>query len=232
MFKCLKKDSEPDRPSSSDIEIQNLHPDAIFLPDLPKLKTVYKWDKAPTFYVLHYTAGWPHGSGESFMESFIKRGLCTDYIDWDGNFYQQRDFNRGGYHVGRSELKYEGKTYTSLSKYSAGVEIACPGRIRVNEDDSKWLDASFKKKILLKTKARYVTKEMGYLKHGWFYPYSQAQETTLARVFAFQLQQGVKRIIGHDDVSYDRRSDPGGSLSQPLQTFIKNRVIPLVGTIK
>jgi len=218
--KPSKPQIEPERPTNSNNEIFGLYPEAIFLDDLPKLKTPYNFGAWPEVYVVHFTAGWQKRTGRDFMKSFLERGLCTDFLDQDGKIFQQREGNRGGYHAGKSSFKGR----SSVSRFAPGIEIACAGKLK--EKDGKLV--SWFNKVVPKEKARYVTRQMGYVHSGWYERYTEAQEESLAKFLAWQMRMGVKQIIGHDDIAPDRKNDPGGSLSLPLSKFVKQRVKPLI----
>lgn len=215
-----KPDIEPDRPTNSETEIPGFYPEAIFIDDLPKLKTHYSFGEWPEVYVVHFTAGWQKRTGRDFMKSFLKRGLCTDFLDKDGQVFQQRDGNRGGYHAGKSS--FMGRS--SVSRFAPGIEIACGGKLK--EEGGK-LVTWFKKEVP-KENARYVTRQEGYVHTGWYEKYTEAQEESLAKFLAWQMRMGVKHIVGHDQIAPNRKSDPGGSLSMPLAQFVEEKVKPLI----
>lgn len=220
MFKKKPSTTQTDRPSNSETKLEGFYPEAIFIDDLPKLKTPYKFGTWPRVYVIHFTAGWNTRTGRDFMKSFLKRGLCTDFLDEKGQIFQQRDGNRGGYHAGKSS--FQGKS--SVSRFAPGIEIACGGKL---EERGGKLYTWFKKEVS-KENARYVTREEGYVHEGWYEKYTKEQEESLAKFLAWQMRQGVKYIVGHDDVAPNRKNDPGGSLSLPLEKFVKEKVLPLV----
>lgn len=218
--KKAKPEPEPDRPTNSETNIKGFYPGAIFIDDLPKLKTIYNFGRWPEVYVVHFTAGWQKRTGRDFMLSFIKRGLCCDFMDKDGQVFQQRDGNRGGHHAGKSIFRGR----SSVSRFAPGLEIACGGKLK--EKNGK-LYTWFKKEIPKET-ARYVTRQMGYVHSGWYEPYTEKQEQELAKFLAWQMRMGVKQIVGHDEIAPDRKNDPGGSLSMPLSQFVEEKVKPLI----
>lgn len=220
LCKNIETKKESQRPSKSETKLEGFYPDAIFIDDLPKLKTLYKFGKWPEVYVIHFTAGWNNRTGRDFMKSFLKRGLCTDFLDKNGQIFQQRDGNRGGHHAGKS--KFKGRS--SVSRFAPGIEIACGGKLK--EKDGKLI--TWFNKVVPKEDARYVTREMGYVHSGWYEKYTEPQEESLAKFLAWQMRQGVKHIVGHDDISPGRKNDPGGSLSMPLQEFVEKKVRPLI----
>ena len=69
---------------------------------------------------------------------------------------------------------------------------------------------------------------MGYFNEGWYEKFTDDQELSLAKFLAWQMKMGVEYIVGHDEISPGRKSDPGGSLSLPLQEFVDKKVRPLI----
>lgn len=218
--KPQKPDIEPDRPTNSENDLIGFYPKAIFLPELKKLKCPYNFGLWPETYVVHFTAGWQNQKGRDFMSSFLKRGLCCDFLDENGQIFQQRDGNRGGYHAGKSSFKGR----SSVSRFAPGLEIACGGKLE--ENDGK-LFTWFKKEVKPEN-ARFVTRQGGYVHTGWYEKFTEKQEQELARFLAWQMKMGVKYIVGHDEIAPDRKNDPGGSLSMPLAQFVEKKVRPLI----
>lgn len=263
-MKCLKKrkprstsNSKPDQGDSSnmsDSKLRYFYPNAMWDPEEDLFKTrwtlpmkkdssgkkVVDWSKV--VIVIHHTAGWQHRTGAGFINSFLKRGLCTDFLDENGQIWQQRHGDRVGSHAGES--KFKGKKY--VSKFSIGLEIAAGGKLKIakpGRDPKSWskkdipegyeIVTYFKKKV---PNARYVTREQGYEETGWYEPFTDAQEEELAQWIAHWMRLGVpmENVVGHDEVAgrkylgRQRKNDPGGSLSMPLQKFVAEKVLPLV----
>ena len=192
------------------------YPEAMFIPELPLLKTRYKWNGLPKVFVIHFTAGWNTRKGIDFMKSFLKRGLCTYFMDRDGQIWQQHHGNTGGYHAGKS--KWNGKT--SISRFAGGIEIACGGKLK--QRDNKFF--TWFNKEIKRGEWRKGTKEQGYMSPGFYECYTPAQEKSLARFCTWLKKNGVEEFVGHDMVSPGRKNDPGSSLSKPLPQWIKENV--------
>jgi len=261
-MKCFKKrkprstsNSKPDQgetPNISDSELRYFYPGAMWVPEEDLLKThwslpmkdkkkkIVDWTKVVV--VVHHTAGWQNRKGDDFIKYFLKRGLCTDFLDENGQIWQQRHGDRVGSHAGES--KFKGKS--SVSKFSIGLEIAAGGKLKIARPGGKpksWskkdipegynIVTYFKKQV---PNARYVTRQEGYEETGWYEPFTEAQENELALWLAHWMRLGVpaENIVGHDEVAgrkylgRQRKNDPGGSLSMPLSEFVEKRVLPLV----
>ena len=214
------------------------YPKALHDPDSPLFKMPYKRHPNDPKYLLivHHTAGHQTRSGMGFIKSFLKRGLCTDFLDQYGQVWQQSHGDRGGYHAGKS--KWSG--LSTVSRYGRGIEIAGGGKLKLKTPDGDIISWSkqgiplghklvtyFNKPVL---NARYVSKSEGYVHKGWYEPFTDAQETALADYLIWWCQHGLdpKRILGHDDVAPGRKNDPGGSLSMPLRSFVLEKVVPFV----
>jgi len=202
---------------------KGLYPGAIFFKELPEMKCLYDFGAWPEVFVVHFTAGWQNQKGEDFVKSFVEKGFCCDFMDEKGQVFQQRHGNRGGYHAGKS--LFMGRH--SVSRFAPGLEIACGGKL-VQRGDK--LFTWFNKEVD-KDKARFVTREMGYVAPGWYEIMTQEQEESLANFLAWQMKKGVKYIVGHDEIAPDRKSDPGGSLSLPLYKFVDEKVLPIFKTL-
>lgn len=258
-MKCFKKrkprsssNTKPDQGDSTNISDSSLrlfYPNAVWLPEEDLLKTRWNLPKkngqvdwSRVVVVIHHTAGWQHRKGEDFIKSFLKRGLCTDFLDENGQIWQQRHGDRAGSHAGES--KFKGKS--SVSKFSIGLEIAGGGLLKIakpGREPKSWYKKEipsgynivtyFKKHV---PNARYVTRQEGYEVTGWFEPFTEAQENELAMWIAHWMRLGVpaENIVGHDEIAgkkylgRQRKNDPGGSLSMPLAQFVEKRVLPLV----
>lgn len=204
------------------ISSNDFYPKAMFVPTLAKLKSQYNVGKVYKYYFIHWTAGWQNQTATSFFNNFIKRKLCADFMEQDGQIFIQRDWDKSGSHLGKAN--YNGSTLHS--RHGAGLEIACGGLLT---DRNGELFTWFNKKVL-REDARYVTVEQGYVREGWYEIFKQEQEDSLADWISYLLYLNIEIVtLGHDDVSgYRGKSDPGGSLSLPLSRFIEEKALPLV----
>lgn len=232
--KLLRKPIEETRPTVTETPLEvkyplrYFYPDAIYDPKLPLMRTVFEFDGLPEIFVFHFTAGWNTDTYKDFfhwMRAYGDNGgLCAYYMDLSGQVYQQHHGDTSGYCAGKS--KWNGVSY--MSSISGSLEIACGGLLdKHGENDYR---TNFNKKVPLENR-RYVTREMGYHVTGWFEKYAEEQEADLILFSKWLLANGVKEIVGHDDVAsietigYQRKNDPGGSLSMPLDKWLREYVL-------
>lgn len=206
-----------------------MHPDSLYFSNIPLLNSPFEIVDFGDFnFVIHYTAGSYKQNPESFLKNFVKRGLCTYFIDRDGRLYQQHDGFRCGYSVGNSIHPI---TKDKIKKKCIAVEIACPGKLEMKKGKLRtWFN-----KIIPLNDARYISDieiEKGYLEKGWWAKYKDSQEKTLSELIAWHIALGVKKenIFGHDAIRMPlgKKKDPGGSLSMPVSEFVKEKCLDKV----
>ena len=170
----------------------------------------------PEGAIVHFTAGHPNGEG-AVEYAISKNSYCYFVIGPDGTVYQNFPLNRWGYHAGKSEHDNLGK---SVSQFLVGIEITCAGKVEKIKDNlfKPWFDL-----YLTRQEVRFVPKEQNCIA-GWYHRYTEAQERSLM-VLLLWLQQNnpnvfrLEYVLGHDEVSPGRKSDPGGSLSMTMPDF-------------
>lgn len=228
------RDTRPSyRESSGSNKPKLMHPLAIFKEDLSKLYAPYKFKfEGGYYFIVHYTSGRFERKARDFFNRFKEMGLCTYFIDGEGQLWQQHDGDKCGHHVGSS--KWFGK---SISKKCAGVEIACAGKVKPIGGGfyESWFGQKFSgSEVREITRAQVDAGE--YEATGFFVKYKPQQEKTLAHLLAYQVALGLPKdnILGHDSVAWKRgrKVDHGGSLSKPLKLFIEEDVMPLVAQYK
>jgi len=203
----------------------------------------------PDGLVIHYTAG--RGNGLSNSEYARKQGLSYLVLDKDGTLWQGAPLDQWGYHAGKSSMKYKNRTVTSVSKYLIGVEVISAGML-FGAKNGKRIDFSsnpslidnydgqlygwwaFHSNGILKphqlpaTPGSIVkyTEKKGNIKPGFYEKYTSEQMEGLYQLVYWL--KGVNPdfsfdyILGHDEVSPDRKSDPGGSLGMSMANFRKS----------
>lgn len=204
------------RPSQTRTQSREQHGQRPFsylmrVPDLPNLKARYKLDHK--IYFVHVTAGWQNQSATSFMKNFLKRGLCTDFMEDDGAIYSHRDWNKGGSHLGKAYLNNDTKSRKLHSRNGAGIEIACGGKLEAkNGKFYTW----FGKEV--------SQLDVHYHTDGFYHELmTDKQKASLARFLKDikQKHQGIK-FYSHDEVSgYRGKSDVGGALGMSFRKFLE-----------
>lgn len=181
------------------------------VPMLENLKTRYKTNHSK--YFIHGTAGWQNMSATSFFKMFLEMEYCTDFMEVDGQIFVNRPWFRTGSHLGNGKLR--GKKIGNRS--GAGLEIAVGGKLTMkNGEYYTW----FKKKVHIDN-VRIVSTSQGYHSSGAFEKLTHAQEKSLAVFLRDMHSEYRTEFHSHDDVSgYRGKTDLGGSLSMPFQTFL------------
>lgn len=145
----------------------------------------------------------------------VENGHNYLVMDAFGRLYQSRDLTKWGYHAGKSFWTGTGH---SVSNHFAGVEILSPGELRFDRDGKfrTWFDY-----VVPKEHVRTIEVSAGVVKY--FHQFSIEQENQLVRLCLWLVRNSprvgrdpvfqIKNIVGHDEVSPGRKSDPGGSLS-------------------
>ena len=212
--------------------IRFLHPLAIYLPNKPLFLSpnVWKFNK-DYFYIIHYavTRDW---SFTAFYNFFISKNLNTEFLQRDGTLWQQSHGDRGGWHAGRASVipyKFRSRGGKKISHLCRGVEIDCLGKLKKRGGG---FTSSNNRYSVVPDNVRYVTREMGYQCEGYFEKFTEKQEETLAHLIAYNVAMGLpaQNHLGHDEIArpIGRKTDPGGSLSMPLDKFIEAKALPLV----
>ena len=182
----------------------NLYHRAIFLKDLPKMKTLGEYASGyPEGAIIHYTAGRQDQSGIMAVQNALTAEHCYFFIDSFGMVYQQFDLNRWGSHAGLSRCPFTGRN--GVSKYYVGIEIACSGKL-IN--GKTWYGQKIPDHKIRQTK------------EGQFEKYTPEQEESLFDLSLWLCENGANPdlFLGHNEVT-DRKQDPGGSLSMSMEEF-------------
>jgi len=169
----------------------------------------------PTGLVVHWTAGHRNGlkQGVNLMRA---TGMLYLLIDAEGSTAQTDPLTHWGYHAGAS--KHSGASGTVSDEY-AGVEIQAAGTLRKSgEHFYPWWDKG-KNSASNRIDPAEVVKapKKGNIAAGYYHVYTQDQMTAL-RILCCWLYLNnptvfsISRIVGHDEVSPGRKTDPGGAL--------------------
>lgn len=205
--------------------------------DKVKLKTRGKYkSKFPEGAVIHYTAGRGHlhdCRGKTFEQLAVDHlkwqaaegKFCYFLIDTVGNVYQQFSLDEWGYHAGKSS--WQGIS-GSVSNEFVGIEIMNAGRVnKIDENKYRaWFTVTEKgDKYYNKDQVRYSSGGDN-IKRGYYLKFSYDQEKALKDLLFWMLKAGngtfkIKNIVGHDEVSPERKDDPGASLSMTMKELRK-----------
>jgi len=211
---------EPRRPDPNEGELKSLWYPHARIPDV-RMQTQGKYAKNyPLGAVVHYTAG---HSLAAAAEHGREMGYCYFIIDVDGVVHQSFPLDEWGYHCGQSYFKELG---SSLSKHLVGIEIICAGEVEKKPNGSfkTWFD-----KEVPAEKVRVATKEKyGIVKDGYYEKFTLAQEASLEKLLVWLKDNSpevfmIDNVLGHHEISPDRKKDPGGSLYLPMAD-LRNKI--------
>ncbi len=146
---------------------------------------------SPTLIVIHYTGG---SSAKSAVNTFLRKASKVSahvVIGARGSITQMVPFNRRAWHAGKSSWKGR----PSCNGFAVGIELVNPG----------WLASDG-------IRARH--KSGGPIRTWGLYP--DVQVRSCADVCRSLLTYyHIQDIVGHDDVSPGRKTDPGPAWDWP-----------------
>lgn len=162
----------------------------------------------PKGAVVHYTAG-QCDTEQDAIDSIMwgkDEGLAFFMIGPTGVIYQTLPLNQWGQHCGQSQWPGLG---TSLSSQLVGIEMACAGFL--DRDGKAWFGKQYHKDDF-----RFVSSSE--FPSGNYKKYTMAQENSLVMLLRWLHQNcpevfSFDYVLGHHEVSPNRKNDPGGSLS-------------------
>lgn len=182
----------------------------------------------PKFIVIHYTAGGDIDGAHSALEAV---GLSAHLlVGRDGTTIQAVDFNRKAYHAGKSY--WRGFRY--LNSHSIGIEVCNYG----------WLprrgDGKFQRSDSHGTTPAFDPDKVIVADHkngwprgiGWeIYPPDQLESLNNMCKALLNTYPGIREIVGHDNISPDRKQDPGPAMPMDsLQILTEEREERYFGT--
>lgn len=212
---------EPERPNKSARGEKLLrYPEAIVGPT--SMRTRGKYPKGyPEGAIVHFTSGHSRkGDSDALntVQGGIADGYCYFVVSSEGRIYQSFPLDEWGYHAGVSNWPGLG---ASVSTRLVGIEVACAGKV------SKLTDGKFRSwfgEIYEPGEVRHVPNKVGNVQKGDYHKYTEAQETALRHLLLWLKYNNpevfnLDWVLGHDEVAPDRKNDPGGSLSVPMDMF-------------
>lgn len=201
----------------------------------------------PEGLVVHWTAGWALQRGfwpnvfpgmntnadaklKSMARKYalrtakggVKNGYNFLVMDVFSNIYQSRPLTKHGYHAGKSHWQSVGY---SVSSHFAGIEILNPGKLELKDGKyMTWFGLE-----IPRNRVRIINHSSDNRANGYYCQFTQDQELELKSLCNFLWNNSpsvrgervfsVANIVGHDEVSPKRKTDPGGSLSMSMGVF-------------
>lgn len=155
-----------------------------------------------------------------------KNGHNYLVMDVFGKVYQSRPLSKHGYHAGKSYWPSVGH---SVSSKFAGIEILSPGIL--TEKDGKFF--TWYKQEIPAEYVREIPSQDENRAKGYYCAFSAEQEKSLKNLAIWMHKNSpfvdgkpsldkifvYDNVVGHDEVSPGRKTDPGGCLSVNMKDF-------------
>lgn len=158
----------------------------------------------PRYIILHYTAGATARDAVSWFKNPKAEASAHLVIGHDGSITQMVKFDEKAWHAGRSSWE----NVTGLNSYSVGIEIANWGFLNGGWGRWKsWTGVSVPDERVIEAAHR----NQPNVTRGWEVFDSPQIDTAISAVQALAQAYGLKSsdVLGHDDISPSRKSDPG-----------------------
>ena len=168
----------------------------------------------PQGAIVHFTCGWWNRSLDDQVAEQVENRYTYFVIDENGRIAQNFPLNEWGYHAGKSYMAPFG---SSVSQYLVGIEICCAGKLEKDETP-EFTNITFPEKDKRRSDGE------ANIKKGVYQKYTAAQEAALETLLLWLHENNpnvfkLDYVFGHDEVSPDRKSDPGASLSMTMPEF-------------
>lgn len=163
----------------------------------------------PKYLVIHFTAGESADSSVAWLTDEVARASAHLVIGRDGQIVQLVSFERVAWHAGES--RWEG--LSGLNNHSIGIELDNAGRLeRKGGTWQAWFGLSYPETQVMEATHKHESAP------GAWHIYTPEQiEATLHAAQTIVQSYGLKDVVGHDDISPGRKSDPGPAF--PMATF-------------
>jgi len=161
----------------------------------------------PTILVCHYTAGGAGLDSANYLMKSAAEASAPFVIDRDGAVLQISEIDLVNWHAGKSAWK----GLTKLNAYSIGLEFANLGYMK--KVGGKWMTGASKFQseytgtngVIEAAHKNDPTKIQGWEK----YPDVQIVAGLALAEWLLTQFPTIKEVVGHDDISPGRKSDPG-----------------------
>lgn len=155
----------------------------------------------PDYIVIHYTAGSSAEASIRWLCNTKAKASAHVVIGRDGEITQLVNFNKVAWHAGRSA--WDDKT--NLNGYSIGIELDNAGIL--HQQGNSW--ATWFGRTMADDEVLVATHRNRSNEAGW-HTYTEAQiEACRDLCSALVDKYPIKEILGHEDISPQRKTDPG-----------------------
>lgn len=155
----------------------------------------------PDTLIIHYTAG---PCLESAQNTFLNKGSKASahiIIERDGSMIQMVPFDTIAWHAGTSKW---GKR-KNLNNYSIGIELVNAGSlVKEKKGYSSWFGKNYTSKEVVKAVHR--NEDVA----SYWHRYTDKQIKACESLCKLLVEEyGIQNILGHEEISPDRKIDPG-----------------------
>lgn len=163
----------------------------------------------PEYLIIHYTAGRSVEESVNWLTRREAKASAHVVIGRDGTIVQLVPFDTVAWHAGVSS--WEGRT--GLNRWSIGIELDNAGRLTRHGDHWRaWFGGRYEDDEVLVATHKHETTPAGW------HMYTPEQIEAALEVSALLVNRyGLLDVLGHDDISPGRKSDPGPAF--PMASF-------------
>lgn len=163
----------------------------------------------PDSIIIHFTAGRSAESSVDWFKDPQANASAHLIIAQDGKITQLVEFNRKAWHAGASRWADR----NGFNNFSIGIELDNPGRLtKVSNRYYAWFGKEYPEGSVIEARHKH-DKEMSY-----WHIFPEKQIDTCLKICRLLMQTyNIKEILGHDDISPLRKSDPGPAF--PMDSF-------------
>ncbi|MEX2570993.1 MAG: N-acetylmuramoyl-L-alanine amidase [Gemmatimonadota bacterium] len=163
----------------------------------------------PKYLVMHYTAGRSAADSIAWLTNSEARASAHLVIGRDGSITQLVAFDRVAWHAGASS--WEG--VVGLNGHSIGIELDNAGRLtRQGGRWRAWFGDTYPDDEVMEAVHKHESEPS-----GWHTYTPEQLDAALHVSRTIVSKYGLRDIIGHDDISPHRKSDPGPAF--PMANF-------------
>jgi N-acetylmuramoyl-L-alanine amidase len=164
----------------------------------------------PIYLVMHYTAGRALDGAVSWFLNPQAQASAHLVIGRAGEIVQMVAFNKKAWHAGKSSWG----NLDGMNQYSISIELANAGKLR-KRSDGKWVN--WANEIIPEDEVTVARHKDETTDAGW-HEYSEIQIKTAMQIASLlNTQYAFTDVLGHEDISPHRKTDPGPLF--PMNSF-------------
>lgn len=164
----------------------------------------------PQYLVMHYTAVTTFNSTLNHFQRRAAQASAHLLIGRDGQITQFAPFNIVTWHAGKSQFN----GLNGLNEYAIGIELVNGGRL---SKSGETYSCAVDRKEIPQSEVIIATHKNETLPAAW-HQYTAIQlEVSMEIATLLVKKYGLKDVVGHEDISPIRKSDPGPAF--PMSSF-------------